>query len=438
MKATQVRYPLTRVASVSGVHHNVHILMRTNFAHLFSSATLVAGLTACGGGSPTQKSTAVLTVVTPAGGRVVSSAAGIDCGTDCTESYELGTSITLTASPVAGYQFKQWLGPCTATGTTCTLVLQDSVQMEALFEPATLAGCMLLPSTAQQLTGAIRGLCYGTEKWVDPTVNIELRQEFDFWPATQQRSDAPLVIWAHPNGQTHDIADDQTAQRYQRLIKPALDNGFAFASIEFRHPVTNENIVPAPHLDVAHVIQYIRVHADRLGIDPNNVFIIAQSRGTLGLWTALQDNMADASSEDPVRRQSTRVNAVFAVQAQTTYDGLEFADLFVAQADQEQAKASWKIEHPQYALFGSAIKSVDANDPPVLLRYETGLRSRPLTLADLAGGADTIHYPNMGQSLCEAYQRAGAPASQCQVFFNVPPQQGFDGYIGFFQAHLKR
>lgn len=44
------------------------------------------------------------------GGTVTSSPAGIDCGADCDESYDLGTQVTLTATPAAGSSFAGWSG----------------------------------------------------------------------------------------------------------------------------------------------------------------------------------------------------------------------------------------------------------------------------------------------------------------------------------------
>jgi rubredoxin len=53
-------------------------------------------------------------------GTVTSSPAGINCGSDCSESYAAGTSVTLTASPVTGSTFTGWGGACAGTGP-CTL-----------------------------------------------------------------------------------------------------------------------------------------------------------------------------------------------------------------------------------------------------------------------------------------------------------------------------
>lgn len=298
------------------------------------------------------------------------------------------------------------------------------------------AACADLSTIGAPPHAVVRGLCYGAQVWQEPTVGKRLHQALDFWPAGgQQGRPAPLIIWAHPNGMTHFIADGPEAPLYRDLVQPALRDGFAFASIEFRHPVVNEDIDPVPHLDVAQAVQFLRTHAARLNIDPHHVFIVAQSRGSLGLWTALQDDMAVPDHADPVRRESTRVQAVFAYQPQATYDGLEFADLFVADGHQDAAKAWWRQAHPQHARFGSAIRSADAGDPPVLLRYADAPRGQPLTYAELQQGVDVLHYPDAGAALCDAYRRSGAPL-RCEVAFGVPREHAFDGYTAYFARYL--
>jgi hypothetical protein len=76
--------------------------------------------------------------VTKAGGgtgTVTSVPAGIDCGSDCTESYDAATSVTLTATASGGSRFAGWSGGgCTGTGQ-CTVVMDSDTSVTATFWP---------------------------------------------------------------------------------------------------------------------------------------------------------------------------------------------------------------------------------------------------------------------------------------------------------------
>ena len=65
-------------------------------------------------------------------GTVTSSPAGINCGTDCTEVYNSGTSVTLTATPDAGSVFAGWTGACTGTGN-CAITMDAAKTVTATF-----------------------------------------------------------------------------------------------------------------------------------------------------------------------------------------------------------------------------------------------------------------------------------------------------------------
>lgn len=291
-------------------------------------------------------------------------------------------------------------------------------------------------------------LCYGAEVWREPTLGGRwLQQSFDFYraPPVADGLPAPLIIWAHPNGTSKQLTPGKMT--YEALVRPALAAGFSFASIEFRHPVTNEREAASPddpgvpHRDLARALQFIRANAVALGIDRRNVFFVGGSRGTLTLWTALQDDMADPDSADPVARQSTRVNAVFGVNAQTTYDGVEFADLFIVEGDREIAQEAWRQEHEKYAQFGSALRSVSGEfpaDPPVMLRYDQPFVREQVTLEALEAMVE-VHYPDYGLALCAAYARAGI-AERCSA--DADPRfasaaAAYEGYVDFFRQHLR-
>ncbi|MCC6993022.1 MAG: hypothetical protein IT370_00195 [Deltaproteobacteria bacterium] len=78
-----------------------------------------------------------LTVVRAGAGAgvVTSSPAGIDCGADCTEVYNYGTLVTLTASPQAGSQFAGWSGPCAGVAASCTVTMTAAQTVSASFAP---------------------------------------------------------------------------------------------------------------------------------------------------------------------------------------------------------------------------------------------------------------------------------------------------------------
>jgi len=73
--------------------------------------------------------------VTKAGsgdGTVTSSPIGINCGSDCTEAYGSGTSVTLTANPGGGSTFKAWSGACSGTAT-CTVTMSANRSVTATY-----------------------------------------------------------------------------------------------------------------------------------------------------------------------------------------------------------------------------------------------------------------------------------------------------------------
>ncbi|MBK7072171.1 MAG: hypothetical protein IPH44_07695 [Myxococcales bacterium] len=66
-------------------------------------------------------------------GTVTSSPAGISCGTDCSEPYQFGQSVTLTATAASGATFAGWSGGgCAGTGS-CVVTLAGDTAVTASF-----------------------------------------------------------------------------------------------------------------------------------------------------------------------------------------------------------------------------------------------------------------------------------------------------------------
>ncbi|MFZ4440039.1 MAG: SUMF1/EgtB/PvdO family nonheme iron enzyme [Syntrophales bacterium] len=74
-----------------------------------------------------------LTVSKTGNGTITSNPAGISCGTDCTEIYKSGTSVTLTATPDSGWNFTVWGGACSGTGS-CQITMNQANNVTATFK----------------------------------------------------------------------------------------------------------------------------------------------------------------------------------------------------------------------------------------------------------------------------------------------------------------
>lgn len=81
------------------------------------------------------------------------SATGISCGTDCSEIYNSGTVVSLTASASTGSIFAGWNGDCTGTGS-CDLTMNSNKSVTATFN---LSSCTYSLSSASASLSASGG-----------------------------------------------------------------------------------------------------------------------------------------------------------------------------------------------------------------------------------------------------------------------------------------
>jgi uncharacterized repeat protein (TIGR01451 family) len=84
------------------------------------------------GAGVTQKYLLTVTKTGTGSGTVTSSPTGINCGSDCSEAYNQGTSVTLTATTVSGSTFGGWSGACSGTGG-CSVTMDSDKTVTATF-----------------------------------------------------------------------------------------------------------------------------------------------------------------------------------------------------------------------------------------------------------------------------------------------------------------
>lgn len=76
-----------------------------------------------------------VTVSKVGNGNVNSSDKFISCGSKCSASYDMNASVTLTASPASGSVFMGWSGACSGVQLSCSVSVNDALNVTATFAP---------------------------------------------------------------------------------------------------------------------------------------------------------------------------------------------------------------------------------------------------------------------------------------------------------------
>lgn len=244
----------------------------------------------------------------------------------------------------------------------------------------------------------------------------------DFWKAPGE-GPRPLMVYIHGGGW---IGGDkkQDTSHYQ----PFLDKGISCAAINYR--LTGQQPLPAPVLDAARAIQFIRSKATEWNINPDRIALTGGSAGACtSMWLLLHDDLADPQATDPILRQSTRVCAAAVSAGQTSIDPKviegwlgpnvlkhRMINMAVGEATIEGALANYAQHEALYKEY-SAYNHVDAHDPPLFMTY-----GGDMTLPSKDAGHG-IHHPVYGVKLKEK-----CDANQVECHLLVPGTSKSDKY----------
>lgn len=302
-----------------------------------------------------------------------------------------------------------------------------------------LAGCATLASHALAQPPAKTAI---EPTHADVSYGPAERNVLDFYAAKGDKP-APLLVHIHGGGF---VAGDKRQQINPGMVKALQASGIHFASINYRFVDGDKVIFPAPQMDGARAVQFLRTKADDWNIDSKRIACFGGSAGAgISMWIGFHPDLADPSSSDPVLRQSSRIVAVGSFGGQPTYDPIKIRELIGGRA--------W--EHPSiFKVFGlhnadealhptpaqqklydesSAIYWLTKDDPPVYEVYNEPDGPLP---ADARPGQG-IHHPNFGRMLKERMDDLGI---EC-VFVNgnagknKVPNVGAD-MLDFFKRHF--
>jgi len=274
----------------------------------------------------------------------------------------------------------------------------------------------------------------GTPPPTDPDVKYGpyARNLMDVWRAKSD-SPTPVLVWIHAGGFLEGSKDFDA-----RLLDECLKLGISCAGIGYRF--SSEAIAPAPLVDCARAIQFLRFKAKDWNLDPARIAATGGSAGGgASLWVGFHRDLADPHNADPVLRQSSRLTCVAVRDAQCSYDPRFIRDLFPGTDTFKHAAVVKlfdvdmdQLDHlpkAKYALFeeASAIHHLDKHAPPVLLMYSSTMDAK------ITGQGVGIHHPRFGKVLKD---RMDALGIECQLKTGL--QSGSEDWRALLLCFLKR
>jgi hypothetical protein len=211
------------------------------------------------------------------------------------------------------------------------------------------------------------------------------RNVFDIWLADSE-TPTPLAVYIHGGGFKGGSKEKLKSEKLNAL----LDAGISVAAINYRFVTTDP--LPTAHHDARRAIQFMRSKADEWNIDTKRVAAFGGSAGAqICMWLAFSDDMADATSDDPVERESTRLLCVATAGGQTSAEREFYIEnilpllgedvpvevlvkSFNGENDPEKIRmkmwgADTLEEVDETTQQCSALRLISTDDPPIFMSY---------------------------------------------------------------------
>jgi hypothetical protein len=257
-------------------------------------------------------------------------------------------------------------------------------------------------------------------------------QAFHLWRALGAK---PAAILVHFSGSDADGIRPE-------LVEVCRNAGIAIASVAFR---PFEDGFPLPQQDAVRAVQYIRHHAGRLGVDPHRLATGGTSAGSgIAMYCAYHADFTDPRSDDPVARESSRVQCVTVSDAQSSYDPRDRARWFGDRFRWKKGTPSWAAIEPgdeqRVRLFAQTapINLLTADAPPTFLSYM--FDQVPLDMAaEMPPDHDWSHTPLFAVPLKEKADRLGVEMRiKFQGHWSTPENliRQWRDYAAFIAEHL--
>ena len=262
-------------------------------------------------------------------------------------------------------------------------------------------------------------------------------------PWLTKRSDgdkpAPLLVFIHGGG--FKAGSRKTVST--EFIEKARAEGFAVVSIDY--PFLTEKPVQDILPIIARAVQYARHNAKEWNIDPSRIAALGGSAGAgSSLWIAAHPDLADPKSDDPIARESSRVQAAAAINGQATYDLLKWESL-IGPPPEGVLKDSEEPQRFYHLAAGESLESETAKAAraKVDIHGLINKNSPPLFLFT-SGNIEGENSPNRGAYVhsprhSEAIAAKAAETGVKHTLLTGTAATGKNGFIEaipFFKQHL--
>ncbi len=266
------------------------------------------------------------------------------------------------------------------------------------------------------------------------------RNVLDFY---QSKSDkpTPLVIYIHGGGFVG--GSKRINPRQLQLFR---DAGISVAAIHYRFIDGKEVLLPEPQRDGARAVQFLRSKAKEWNLDPKRVACYGGSAGAgISMWIGFHEDLADPDSDDPIKRESTRIQAIGTMGGQSTYDPIQIKALVGGRAwEHRSIFKAYGVTTTEEALNptperqkrydeSSAIMHLTKDDPPLYMIYSEADGPLP----ENARPGQGIHHPNFGRDLVKKMDELKIE----NVFVYTPTSKGRDTnreMLEFFQKQFAK
>lgn len=241
------------------------------------------------------------------------------------------------------------------------------------------------------------------------------RQKLDAYIIERSGTDArsPVLIFFHGGGY---LAGDKS-DLDGGYLRELLNAGISVVTSNYRF--IRQDPFPAPMEDGKRAIQFVRSMADTWGIDPDRIATSGGSAGGhIALWNALNGDLSDPDSDDPIERIRSDVRAFVGFGTQASKDQRFYEGIYEGPHIQPNLALYYGVDSVDELYTpdnlklmerGSAITYMSPQAPPAFMIYDYELDLSNPHIPKEADVSEVIHHPMHGYILQQRYDALGIP-----------------------------